>query len=165
MRLYIKMRTVFSFLIVLFLISTFDITPSFAQEPQQYQILRSGWTWDFEYSPDSAMLATTSGGKVQLWDVETGDIRRTLEHPNVREVYDVAFSPDGSLLASANSDWKVRLWDVETGDIRRTLLGHNNPVQSVAYSPNGEMIASSSTDATRTWDAATGTALHRLPRR
>ena len=167
MRLSIKMRTVFSFLIVLFLVSTFNITPTFAQEPRQYQILEhpADIIWDFEYSPDNATLATgSSDGKVRLWDVATGTIRYTLEHPNVGEVYDVAFSPDSSILASTNDDWKVRLWNVETGTIRRTIVGHNGPVWSVAYSSDGKMIASSSTDATRTWDAATGTPLHTLPR-
>ena len=161
------MRTVISLLIVLFLVSTLNITTSFAQEPRQYQILEhpADIIWDFEYSPDNATLATgSSDGKVRLWDVATGTIRYTLEHPNVGEVYDVAFSPDSSILASTNDDWKVRLWDVETGTIRRTIVGHNGPVWSVAYSSDGKMIASSSNDATRTWDAATGTPLHTLPR-
>jgi hypothetical protein len=51
--------------------------------------------------------------------------RLTLRN-HVKDVYFVAFSPDGKLLASAGRDGTVKLWDATTGDQRATLLGHSN---------------------------------------
>jgi hypothetical protein len=69
----------------------------------------------------------------------------------------VAFSPDGSRLASASEDKTVRIWDVASGQSVHTLIGHKNDVKGVAFSPDGSQIASASVDGTiRVWDAATG---------
>lgn len=54
----------------------------------------------------------------------------------------VAFSPDGSVLASSSVDATVRLWDVTTGKTLFTLHGHPNQVNSVAFSPDGTLLAS-----------------------
>jgi WD40 repeat protein len=74
-------------------------------------------------------------------------------------VASVAFSPDGTLLASAGSaDKTIKLWNVATGEVVRTLVGHTGSVASVAFSPDGTLLASGSGDNTvRLWDVASGT--------
>jgi WD40 repeat protein len=72
----------------------------------------------------------------------------------------VAFSPNGSLLASGNGRTVV-LWDISTyqpsGD---PLTGHTGQVNSVAFSPDGRTLASGSDDQTIIlWDVASHNAL------
>ena len=73
------------------------------------------------------------------------------------EVWTVAYSHDGSRVATASQDKTARIWEAATGKLLLTLSGHTESVNGIAFSPDGTRIATTSDDHTaKVWDAATG---------
>lgn len=76
-------------------------------------------------------------------------------------VWSVAFTPDGTLVASGSEDSTVRIWDVATGREAHHITGHSDLVSTVAFAPEGSLLASGSRDQTvRLWDVTTGAEVH-----
>jgi WD40 repeat protein/serine/threonine protein kinase len=124
-------------------------------------------TASLAFSPDGKLLACadgkfldSSGGfksvfYIKLWDVANGTVTQTLTgYDGV--VNSVAFSPDGKLLASGNSEGDtlspdgkllasahdtLKLWDVTTGTLRQTLPGHDETYFPLVFSPDGSLLA------------------------
>jgi WD40 repeat protein len=75
-----------------------------------------------------------------LRDAQTGRILAPLEHP-AKGANALAFSSDGTLLATACNDHSVRLWSVPAGQLQATLTGPLTPLNAVAVSPDGTRVA------------------------
>jgi eukaryotic-like serine/threonine-protein kinase len=75
----------------------------------------------------------------------------------------VAYSPDGSRIATGSFDRTVKLWEAERGAELFTLTGHRRAIRAVCFSPDGLRVATGSEDQTAIiWDVATGQNLVKL---
>ncbi len=109
----------------------------FGQTLAEQRPENQGWEWHYWQRKVNSGHATFSG--------HTGAVNG------------VAFSADGSRLASASSDGTVKVWETATGHETLTLNGHTATVNSVAFSPDGSRLASASRDTTvKVWDVVTG---------
>ena len=112
------------------------------------------------FSPSGECLAESSldDPYVQVWALEStqqgqGPLMR-LYHPG--GVYDLAWHPQGELLATACTDSCVYLWNTNRTDYSKKLSGHEGRVSAVAFNHRGTLIASLGLDETvRLWIPAT----------
>ena len=124
------------------------------------------------FSPDGTRVATagsefvaTAGsefgkGSARVFCAAAGTELTRLDHAG--QVNAVAFSPDGTRVATGSSDGSSRVFDAATGT-ELARLDHDDPVHAVAFSPDGTQVATGSSDgSSRVFDAATGTELARL---
>jgi WD40 repeat protein len=69
-------------------------------------------------------------------------------------VWSVAWSHDGTRIASAGADTTVQVWYADTGRLIYPYKGHHGGVPSVTWSPDDYRIASASYDKTvQVWDS------------
>lgn len=121
------------------------------------------------FSPDGkTILSGSQDGTVKVWDIATGDLKRSIplwndfsyevgNAPREKEVWNIAFNSDGTLLASGTLDGTLQLWDLITGRERATLNGHSRQINNLSFSPDGSLLASSGVDGSLfVWDVTTG---------
>lgn len=98
-------------------------------------------------NPAGTILAIghADGGSVRLYQLRTGYAPRSLAAipgaGGANQVFGLAFSPDGRVLATAGSNGELQLWNV-TSTTRPVALGvapgrFRGAVQGVAFSPDG----------------------------
>lgn len=94
------------------------------------------------FNADGSSLANRVIGdrQVKVWNTNTGEFLYTFE-PAVELVFDIAFSPDGHILASAG--WGgIDLWDTNTGELLRSFPRQSGRfIICVAFSPDGRVLA------------------------
>jgi WD40 repeat protein len=90
--------------------------------------------------------------RVWIWDIQHEQPRREIEVPTV-DLFCVAFSPDGTTLATGGFGGAVQLWDVATGACRATLSLGKSSIYSLSFAPDGKILAACEQGkGTRLWD-------------
>src|SRR5262249_28413401 len=84
--------------------------------------------------------------------------------PHDTYVIRVAFSPNGSQLASGDLRGNVKIWDAQKGKVLHSFRTHAKRVWALAFSPNGKYLATGARQdrQVKIWDASTGKFLHTL---
>jgi hypothetical protein len=121
------------------------------------------------FARDGKHLAIASSAmgethEVRLYEVNEGIASSgVVVNPHADVIQDLAFSPDGKILASCGYDRLIKLCDVATKKELRVLKDHSDSVYSIAFSPDGKLLASAAADrAVKVWDVATGRRLYTL---
>ncbi len=141
----------------------FQPHPAAAQDPgtgpyTEQMRLGRGMVRSVAWSPDGSIIAVGGALGIWLYTPDLQDIGLLTGH--TKAVYGLAFSPDGTRLASASHDQTVRIWDIASQKELARLEGHTDLVVTVAWSPDGQTIASGGYDNTiRLWSAQTGEAV------
>ncbi len=73
---------------------------------------------------------------------------KLLIEANAGGVFQVAFSPDGSMIAATTDNGGVRLWNAQTGELISVFLEENYHPYGIAFSPDGQQLAVSNIDET-----------------
>ncbi|WP_119068609.1 WD40 repeat domain-containing protein [Aggregatilinea lenta] len=123
----------------------------------------AAWSPKGDVMTDGRNEVIAVGGVVGIWlyAPDLSDVGLLKGH--TKAVYGLAFSPDGSQLASVSHDMTVRVWDVAPQQELFTLEGHTGLTVAVAWHPTESLIASGAYDGTiRFWDPATGAALRQI---
>ena len=123
-----------------------------------------GFINSISWSPKGgSLLATGSrGGTIKLWDLSGGRDLLTLSGQD--RVYGIAWSANGSRLASAGADGVLRIWNTEVGQLLPSLPPRIRAwIWGLSWSPDASKVATASQDGlVRVWDVTDGKQLFEL---
>jgi WD40 repeat protein len=125
--------------------------------------------WSVAFSSDGKQIASSGGdleqgpGDIIIWDRATMQEVRSIAASRSHGIQEVAFSPDGTRLASTCNDGSVALWDTATGQPHQTLKGPEQSGGGLAFDSQGSrLVVTRQDNSLAIWDLTTDQELHSL---
>ena len=148
-------------------------------DPPRPQLLQHAQLHSLAYSPDGSLLLGVTDSRGVVWDLVSGRIVRLLGAPaetpkaaatgpggtpltagllgaSPKLLKAGVFSPDGKIVAMADSEGVTRLWDVASGDEVGRMPAESVEIRCLAFCPDGKRLACGTDHGTgRVWDVRT----------
>ncbi|WP_416670725.1 NB-ARC domain-containing protein [Egbenema bharatensis] len=117
----------------------------------------------YDFSHLMILQAYLQGMNVQGANFTSAQFAKSVFTQTFGGVLSVAFSPDGTYVATGDTNGDIHLWDAKSGKKRMGCKGHTSWVWSIAFSPNNQWLASASDDGLiKLWEVRTGKCLQVL---
>lgn len=118
------------------------------------------------FSPSGRLLASAGDdGTIILWKLNDSEPRSSTDFDSdvanketwgvhkmfrghLEDIYDLAWSPNGSYLISGSVDNSAIIWDIDQGQMQKVLKDHKHYVQGVCWDPQNSYVVTHSSDKT-----------------
>lgn len=124
------------------------------------------------FAPDGTALATSNNRDwfrltkyryyAALWQVDPAQLQTYLQGQG-DWMEDVAFSPDGKLIATASEDSSISLWQAGSGNLERNIKTSDGGITGLDFSPDNQLLIASSWDGVISlWQVSNGNLLRTI---
>ncbi len=97
-----------------------------------------------------ARVVTAHDLSAQVWDLHTGKLISSFNHPAM--VLSACFHPSGEMLLTMSKDGHLRWWNLRTASLEREIPAHPGHAGGLSIHPDGELIATGGHDrSVRFW--------------
>jgi WD40 repeat protein len=116
--------------------------------------------WSIAFAPNGTLASASEDGTIRIWEKNLDKWKeRGVLKAEAGAVFSVAFSADGTILASGHADKAARLWDRRSKqpNAMHVLKEHGGPIMSLALSADGKLLACrTSFGSIQLWDLSQG---------
>ncbi len=119
-----------------------------------------------DWAPDGNSFALATSLQVDIYDIQTLEPTTTLDTGQWNQ--EIAYSPDGKLLAIGGDDKTIQLWDLQSKKLVHSFIStgprpYYGDYLSFSFSDDGQKLVSTHYQTVYLWDVSTGAMLESFP--